>query len=119
MEIKECRSQKFIFCAIKQKLEDILDLIEPDYKNELVVYKYNYGNTYYLAQSIIGQTKIFGIVIHEYRTPKDLAEVCIDEGILKVLIIDPFLYPIMKKEFTDFAEIHKENIKKVNFIKDF
>jgi len=119
MEIKECRSHEFMFEAIKHKLECIKLKVETDYTNDLIIYKHECGSCWYLAQNIPGETKLFGIVVHKYKTPKNLVEVSLNDGILKVFIIESFISYIVKKELTNFAEEYKENIKRVNFIKNF
>ncbi len=121
MEIKECKSHEYIMQEIKQKLVEITDKVQENYKKELSVYKYNYCSTQYLAELTINHIKILGMTVTEDKEYKNILSVSFDDRKLEVYIIDQseFLYSLVKEEFTKFAETNKDSIKSLCFVKDF
>lgn len=119
MEIKECKSSNLISQEIKQKMEEIKDKIKSNYNKKLKIYSWGYGQT--LAECTLIPFKIFEIEIDRYEDLKDIFGVRFYERKLEITIIDQseFVYPLVKEEFTKFAENNKDSIRTVCFIKDF
>lgn len=119
MEIKECKSSNIIIQEIKQKMGEIKDKIKSNYSKELNIYGYSY--TQFLAETDIRKTKLFGWIIEETKEYKDIFAVNFHDRILQITISDAseFVYPLIKDEFTQFAELNKNSIKSICFIKDF
>jgi hypothetical protein len=118
MQIKECNSSEIVLRDIKQKLEEIKIRVQPNYKKELCTYQ-DFWCIVKLAEKEIHEAKVFGFVIHRDIEYKDMVLLYFSNRELEIHIKDPFIYGIVKEEFTEFAEINKGSLKSICFIKDY
>lgn len=119
MEIKECKSSNSIIREIKQKLLEIGEKIKENYSVKLCTY-ICCRDTNILAQFNERKILIFDTSFYVDMVKVSFYEIN-GERKLEITIIDPseFLYSIVKEEFTKFAEMNKNSIRSVCFIKDF
>jgi hypothetical protein len=79
---------------------------------------YEKGN-YGIGKTHVKDIKIFGIKIDTYVSHESIITTSFYERILKITIEDELVYNTVKEEFTKFAEINKNDIKSIHFIKNF
>jgi len=123
MEIREYRSSESILKGLKQKLEEIKDICKSYYKRDLSIYRY-YADyeAFNLAEVDMCETKLFGRVIYTNKEHRNILRAQFESSNnrrLSVHVYDSVIYPIIKEEITKFAEEYNEDIKSVNFIKNF
>ncbi len=117
MKIEEKNSDNILRRCVLDLLIRMGSKIQEGYKNEIKIDRYPYSSELYLYEAVPKQKKLFGIFKYREVTNKEIIRVFIKDNKMSIVVSDSVIYPIIKKEFTDFAETNK--IEEVIFKKNF